>query len=71
MDHTVYERKNTDLGSTSMTKSGGFSIKKRHRKLGALIGLAALAVPFAVNLGTLETRFMRSLDRRTCMRASC
>ena len=53
MDHTVYERKNTDLGSTSMTKSGGFSIKKRHRKLGALIGLAALAVPFAANLGTL------------------
>ncbi|MBJ7650024.1 hypothetical protein [Weissella confusa] len=36
-----------------MTKSGGFSIKKRHRKLGALIGLAALAVPFAANLGTL------------------
>ena len=53
MDHTVYERKNTDLGSTSMTKSGGFSIKKGHRKLGALIGLAALAVPFAANLGTL------------------
>ena len=53
MDHTVDERKNTDLGSTSMTKSGGFSIKKRHRKLGALIGLAALAVPFAANLGTL------------------
>lgn len=53
MDHAVYERKNTDLGSTSMTKSGGFSIKKRHRKLGALIGLAALAVPFAANLGTL------------------
>ena len=54
MGHTVYERKNTDLGSTSMTKSGGFSIKKRHRKLGALIGLAAppIWVPW-------ETRFMR------------